>query len=292
MMAEEKGKRRAQKLDKAIETRDRFFQMAQLLVPLLGIFTALSYFLGRLRVEAYYYALGITPHVLDFKTEDYMFSSFNLVIMCLSVSTWLYMYWRWARPRRRLVLGFPIAKGPGKERLNDILMLINLLLIWGFSIWNMFSDKGVGFATPGIGGLNAGLVIGIAVIIYAWLMQRIARSKELGYTGIVLIAILLLAWMPSITARLAMLEAKTDLDKFPKAFIVCDGALPTQLQLSPSNPNESMEVKLVITNNGMTYVLRQDDDLDDKWQIFAIPEKNINHIVYLHVVYLHGTEEE
>ena len=263
------------------DAKDTLLKLVQILLPVAGIFAALSYFLGRLHIEAYYYALGITPHVLDFKPEDYMFSSFNLVIMCLTISVWLYMYWSWAKPGRRLILGFPIAKGPRKEMINDIFMLLNLFVFWGLLIWNILSTKGVGFALPGFMGLNAGFIIAIGVIIYAWFMQTFAGAKRLGFLGVVLIVILLLALIPSLTARLAQIQAKADIERFPQTVLICEDNLPSELQSSPSTPTKSSEVKLIITNNGMTYVLKQDGESTDEWQIYAIQDDDIKQIIYL-----------
>jgi len=264
------------------DARDTLLKLAQILLPVAGIFAALSYFLGRLHIEAYYYALGITPHVLRFSTEDYMFSSFNLVIMCLEISLWLYLSWRGFKPEYRLVLGFPIAKGPRKERVNDIFMLVFIFVFWILAIWNTFI-KSTGSNIPGIMGLNAGFVVGIGAILLTWYLQTFFGSgKKVGTVGIFVVALALFALIPFITARLAQIEAEADIKRFPQAVLICADELPNRLQSSPSTPTQSSEVKLIITNNGMTYVMKQKSESTNEWQIYAIPEDDIKQIIYLH----------
>jgi len=269
----------AEQPSKPTDAKDTLIKLAQILLPIVGIFAALTYFLGRLHIESYYYALGITPHVLDFKTEDYMFSSFNLVIMCLTISIWLYMYWGWAKSGRRLILGFPVEKG---SIATDIFMLIMLLAVWGLSMRNMLFTEGVGFSIPGFMGLNAGFVIGIGMILLISLLQWIVRSNKLDFVKLVLVLLVFIAWTPSITDRLAEIEAKADIEKFPQVVLMCEDELPNQLQSSLSTPTKSLEVKLVITNNGMTYVMKQDSESANEWQMYAIREDDIKQIIYLH----------
>ena len=153
-------------LSQPSDSRDSLIKLAQILLPIIGVFAALSYFLGRLYMEAYYYALGITPHVLDFKPEDYMFSSFNLVVMCFTITTWLYIYWRATRSGTRLIFGFPIPTGQKRpDLIADIFVLINLFLMFGLLTWNLFANKNYGSNTPGVMGANAGFVIGIGMIL-------------------------------------------------------------------------------------------------------------------------------
>lgn len=272
-MAEEKAKK-----EKPQSSKESFFRLAQVLLAGIGVFGALTYFLGRLYIEEYYYALGITPHVLYFKPEDYMFSSFNLVIMCLGLTIWLYMYWKWAKPETRLVLGFPIAKG----KKGDIFALILTYLFWLFAIWNITTDKPIGIYIPGFIGIIASYVIGIGAILFASLSKMYPHMGSKSIVGILLLALLLLASLPSITTRIAVIQAKNDMTKFPQAMLVCEDVLPHQLQSSSQTPNESIEVRIITTNNGMTYALSTDNESTDNWQIYAIPETNIKQIIYLH----------
>jgi hypothetical protein len=275
------AKKSTKQPSKPIGAKDTLIKMAQILLPIAGIFTALSYFLGRLHIESYYYALGITPHVLDFKPEDYMFSSFNLVIMCLTISVWLYMYWGWARPGRRLILGFPVGKGSKQEIAMDIIMLAYLLILWGLLGWNILWGKGVGYSLPGFLGMNAGFFVAIGVIIWVWLMQIWLGVERLRLSSLILTGIVILASIPPLTARLAQIQAKTDIERFPQTVLICEDNLPSELQSSPSTPTKSSEVKLIITNNGMTYVLKQDGESTDEWQIYAIQDDDIKQIIYL-----------
>ncbi len=64
--------------------------------------------------------------------------------------------------------------------------------------------------------------------------------------------------------------------------LISEEKLPPQLQVLSSTPAESIEVKLIITNNGMTYVLKQASESTNEWQIYAIREDDIKQIIYLH----------
>ncbi len=212
-----------------------------------------------------------------------MFSSFDLVVMCFFITIFLYLYWRATKSGTRLVLGFPIPKGQKRSDLiTDIIMLVNTLILFGFLTWNIFANKNYSSDTPGGMGLNAGFVIGIGMILYATFSQWFVRSSKVSVFKVVLMLLLLLASIPSIANRLAQIEAKTDIEKFPRVVLISEEKLPPQLQVSSSTPAESIEVKLIITNNGMTYVLEQDSESTDEWQIYAIQEDDIKQIIYLH----------
>jgi len=260
-----------ERLIQPYEARDSLFRIIQILLPGIGIFAALCYFLGRLRLEAYYSVLGMSPNALDFTPEDYMFSSFNLVVMCLMSFFLFYVYWQWATPGRKLFLGFP---------KNQKIMAIFVILLWIVAVFMFIFN--IGGYMQGFAGLNAGAVIGIGAILFAWLLRiSSGRGKE-SIIGIFLLTLLLFALIPLVTTRLAEMEAKADMVRFPQAVLICDDKLPNGLQSSSSNLTKSTEVKLITTNSGMTYVLKQDDESVDKWQIYAIPEDIIKTIIYLH----------
>ena len=264
------------------ETGYSLIRLTQILVPVIGVFAALCYFLGRLQIEAYYYALGITPHVLHFTPEDYMFSSLNLVIICASVSYWLYTYYSHKKAGEKMLFGFPTFQGSSKsDIINNIFMIVLALVFTVSTFLNIYLEKGVGANVPGFLGLSVGFAIGIVVILYLWLLETI-YGKRATYVGLVIVGLLLLAGLPSIASNLAKIEAKSDIEKFPNAVLICEDVLNPQLQSSPQNPRASTEVKVITTNNGMTYVLKQDSESTNEWQIYAIREDDIKQVIYLH----------
>ncbi len=261
----------AEEKEKPSKAKEDLLKFAQLLVGGTVIIAALCYFLGRLRTETYYYTLGINPHVLLFKPEDYMFSSFNVVLMCLVSIFLFYMYWQWARPGRKLFFGFPE---------NQKVMAVFVLLLWIVAVFMFIFN--IGRYVQGFAGLNTGAVIGIGAILIAWLLRISSGRGRESIIGIFLLTLLLFALIPLVTTRLAEREAMADMAKFPQAMLVCEDVLPHQLQSSSQTPKESIEVRIITTNNGMTYALSTDNESTDNWQIYAIPEDNIKQIIYLH----------
>ena len=83
------------------------------------------------------------------------------------------------------------------------------------------------------------------------------------------------------THNLAEVQANSEMTKLSQGRVVADVELPARLQKSATNPNESREVGMIITNNDMTYVLL-DEGVPGEWWVYAIPEDSINHIRYIH----------
>lgn len=142
-MGDEKDKRQeVQKPKDTTNQRVSLLRFAQILLPLLGIFAALIYFLGRLRTDAYYYSLGISPFSLTFSTEDYMFSSFNLVIMATVITLWAFYHWETAISGHKLFLGFFInTKQKLSNLIADIVVMIGFLFLCGYLTWDIFLTK-------------------------------------------------------------------------------------------------------------------------------------------------------
>ena len=247
----------------------------------IAVFAALSYVLGRFRIEAYYKALGIAPGLLSFGPEDYMFSSINLVIICVMVSYFLYVYYSSTVRGARMFLAFPLYPDPKnrQERITDISMIIACIVLTVTILVNFYSEKESGFFAPGLIGVAVGGAVGISIVLYIWLLRWFLGAKKANpilFLGV----LLLIIWLPSISGTLAKIEAKTDMQTFPRVVLICEDALNPQLQSSPQSANKSVEVRIITTNNDMTYVLKQDVDLADEWQVYGIQNHNIETIIF------------
>lgn len=247
----------------------------------IAIFAAVSYVLGRLRIEAYYNALGISPDLLSFGPEDYMFSSVNLVIICVIVSFFLYVYYSATVRGARMFLAFPLYPDPKnkQEKITDISMIIACIFLTVTILVNFYLEKESSFFATGLLGVAVGAAVGISIILYISLQRLLIGSKKTS-TVLLVGVLLLIIWLPSISGTLAKIEAKVDMRTFPKVVLICEDALNPQLQSSPQSPNESVEVRIITTNNDMTYVLKQDIDSPDEWQIYGIQNHNIETIVF------------
>lgn len=245
------------------------------------LFAAVSYVLGRLRVGAYYNTLGISPGLLSFSPEDYMFSIINLVIICVIVSFVLYLYYRATVGGARMFLAFPLYPDP-KNRQEKIVDIVEIAAFIGLAVYvlvNFYLYEGWSIYIPGFTGIVVGGALGIAIILYISYSRWSWESKT-PYTILILGVLILIVWLPSTSGTLAKIEVKADVQTFPKAVLICEDALAPQLQSSPQSPNESVEVKIIVADNDMTYVLKQDIDSDDKWQVYGIQNRNIETIVF------------
>ena len=88
--------------------------------------------------------------------------------------------------------------------------------------------------------------------------------------------------LPGMTTILATNEAKGDMQNFPYISITTNTPLPTQLQLSPTNPNESVKTQLLTVNNGKAYLylLNENNKDEEFWEIITVPGSDIKTIVY------------
>jgi len=247
----------------------------------IGVFATLSYVLGRLRTEAYYNALGMAPGALSFGPEHYMFSSVNLVIICGIVTFFLHRYYIAVVRGERMFLAFPLYPDPKNkgEKMIDISMIVFLLAFTVYTLLALYSGKGLVVYAAGALGVTVGIAIGIAAILLISFIRWLVGPRQ-PYTIFLVGALLIIGWLPSISANLAKMEAKTDMQTFPKAILICENALSLQLQDSPRSPQKSTEVRVITTNNDMTYVLKQDVDADDEWQVYGIQNSNIETIIF------------
>lgn len=249
----------------------------------IGLFAGLCYFLGRLRTIAYYYALGISPNTLSFSPEDYMFSSFSLVLMCAFACWWLYQYYDAYRKGERLLRVFPAYQEPSSriERVINILWVIAILTFVTAVLVDLYRETGWGgIRFPGFMGISVGAALGIVVILALRFFEYIFGKRHSQVIIIVGVMMIITA-LPWVTTKMASIEAKTDMQQFPKAVLICNDVLDPHLQSSPQNPRESIEIGVITRNNGMLYVLRQDDKSVDEWQIYGLHEDDITTIIYL-----------
>ena len=312
------------KIIKDSETGNRkidWLTIVKTVLPAIGIFTALLYFLGRVRTEAYYYYLGINPSVLQFGTEDYMFLSFNMVMMLLAligiVLARQYFKSKLEEPKTVLVVivtFFIFVLLFYTNTLNYTNTIRNLTEVFPLSVVALFQGVILGIAFVflfvlynNLFGIMNKVIEGIAS--YSYKLQtkiRLLRVINLviykinyygkkvtilmlpirGYLLALVIIFLLsvsLGTIPKLAENWGEQEAKYDLENnLPDTIIYSNKDLPIELREKPEVTTKSKEVKLVTTNNGMTYVIDRDDKIADRWRVFTIPEENISQIVYLH----------
>lgn len=246
-------------------------------VSVVGVFTAASYILGRLRTEAYYSALGIAPGLLSLGPNDYMFASVDLVIICAMASFYLYLYY-YATKQGATTKQGKIAK----LRTYMVAKLRTDMVLWiplaGVILWMLYSRRLI--YLPGITGILIGAAVGISLLLYIDIVSCVSINRKLAIRVVILGFLGLIAWLPSIASNLAGIEAMADIPEFPKAVITCEKALDPQLQSSLHSQNRSVEVGVITANNDMTYVLKQGVDSEETWQVYAIPSSDIKTIVF------------
>lgn len=277
-------------------------ELLRILLPAIGVFGALCYFLGRLYVGSYYYALGMTPGLLQFSAEDYMFSSFELVLMCGILVFYLLWFYR---------LPIPLL-GPRWRKLDYwtyVAILIALLAVSGIGTWLIWTAQ-VSPRGPGVMGLGAGLIVAFGAASIVTLLRNVAvklirNARVLSsvdrYLSVVVAILLFVVVVPNLARGLAQIEAWGDVANFPPVELLCTDQLPSELRKSSTSEGESVRVGLILSNEGMTYVLRIEDgpalDLDGderldeevdeegqtrlEWKIYALPQASIQRITFV-----------
>jgi FlaA1/EpsC-like NDP-sugar epimerase len=271
----------AEKEKKSSENNGRY-KVVELALSGTALFAAIAYVLGRLYKEAYYNALGIAPGLLSLGPNDYMFSSINLIIICVMASLYLYLYYYATVRGVSMFFWLPSYSGPRSRTEKIILYTLVIIISLIFAVTILVGlYSGWLIYLPGLTGVAIGMAVGISMLLYIrfvlWLSGR--KSPALPYF-IIIGLLLLVAWLPSISSNLAKIEAITDTQTFPKAVIISQNALSPQLQSSPQSQNESVEVSIITTNNDMTYVLKEDVDSDERWEVYRIQNRNIETIIF------------
>jgi hypothetical protein len=245
-------------------------------ISMLGIFTVLSYLLGRLHIELYYSALGITTNVLKFDLYDYMFSSFNSYIMCLAITVCIYAtIWRFRSEK----------KINAKAEITIIVYSFIFFLFSGIYLVLLYFIPEI--YTPGFSGLIIGIFFGFTPYIYysdvyVCLKQKhtIGLIKKVQNIGMLVFAIIIISLLPYLTETFAQSQATKDMNNFPAVNVVCNDTLLTYDQDLSENISSIIKGKLIITNNGMTYVMSE--NFTENWQVYSIPVENIKEITYFH----------
>lgn len=281
----------------------------QTFLPAIGVFAALIYFFGRLYLEEYYYALGISPDVLTFTTEGYMFSSFNTVVMCLIFSVLFFLCWRGVLFEKILSeTSFAVIR----QREPTTFFIIVLTWIPGV-IYYLFFHFYPGLYVTGLSGLATGLVFGVGIIMIVIILRGVSKqiSKGSFIFQWVIGVILAFSIMPWITTDLARTQADSDEGDFQDVRIITKEPLHCEMQSATSNLTDCLDGKLIITNSGITYVMKiiktakgtdcktisistiatktymtereiveTTDDFTYCRLVYAIPVESINNIIY------------
>ena len=247
-------------------------------IPAISVFTALIYFFGRIYIEEYYEALGISPHVLKFNTEDYMFFSYDIVIMCLVFSILFFYCWRGIlferidferrdkefvpvedennqteqeKKKKPNVLSLVVTRTP----VIFLLFVLAWLLGMIYYLWFHFSP---GSYITGLSGLATGLVFGVGLIVFVAVLRAFSRSIARGSFRLQWVIGVLLAFciMPWITTDLASAKARCDEYGFQDVKVITKDTLHCEMQSATSNLTDCLDGKLIIINNDMAYVMK------------------------------------
>jgi hypothetical protein len=254
------------------------------IVASIAIFTALFYFLGRLRTEAYYNALGINPSALQFSTTDYMFSSFDLVIMCLTVFILVYAYIKSKSKINRSVLLFPTATNELKEdqgrkaqSLKEKFNPILIYILWIGALYGFFVSSTISSILIGV---TAGYIIGVPSLLLLYQTQKTSHNEQLNIPVLLYISLISIAAIPFMTNRLGQIEARENISLFPNVIITFKTICSPQIQ-ELGTPTQSKTLKMITINNNTIYALDQSNSTD-VWQIYTIPANDTAQIIYLH----------
>jgi hypothetical protein len=243
---------------------------------------ALTYFLGRVYLNAYYSHFGVAPGALLFSTYDYMFSSVSILFMVIGIVPgilWTYI---------TLVVWAPfsvdIAK-PWKYRLLEGLPIYAFILIFCYNIYSFFVSKGP-VGSPYIAGFSVGVSIGIIFLPIFWIITYIVAlmsgqhklERPYGIYVIIVLIVYFFLTAPFFTNKMAERIAMTDLNRLPEVTVAVT-KLPIELQNSTNTENKHINAKLLTINNGWAYFF--DVPIDNSTgKLYSMQISDIDYIVY------------
>lgn len=313
-MADNKGGGKGNKKGKKRGSKTEFFDVLKIIVGSVSLFTAFSYLLGRLHIEDYYHALGINPSVLSFSANDYMFFSFDLIIMCLVVIGCFYVYWHFGDSDE--------YKKMIEEKSTIIFFLpIFIGILVYFSLLRYFPE----WYQTGLTGFSFGLFYGIIPIIYIFLsnyflkhfveyikenatknnaqekatkvsMQNKTANKDNAQKKATKVSIQkkiarIRSNIIKIISRASLLIVIVIIIvSLPQIIgILAEAKAIKEMKdfsevkvVFSENFTRIIEGKLVTTNNNMTYVLVTENN-SEQWQVYSIPVDSIIEITYFHI---------
>ncbi len=294
-MADKKGKKTARKPRKVKVTLKQdekkdgwnFMDILKTFVPLLGIFAAFCYILGRSYLESYYHALGITPSVLVFTTNDYMFSSIKLVIACIFIAGLFVFYWELSKRNTSILFD---EDAPAKQKPFRITALVIFVILVVSSIVYLIlsaSDNSLKNIWAVCGASVIILVIGLIfyIDIVHWKLPLDKTKTLRDHNAVRVISAIVISLLVFIITMvpvdlLAQTQAADDTDHyFSSVDVICNKPLPQQFVGCASANTCVANGRLILTNNGITYIRSEKDS--DPWIVYAIPVTSIDSIMYM-----------
>ena len=258
----------------------------------IAVGTALVYFLGRLYLEGYYEYFGIAPGVLSFSTQDYMFSSFPILMMVIGTIPGLFQ--AYVSLTQWQPFSVDITK-PWRLRWIDVFWITFLTAVSAYITYSLFAKTFLPFTIPALTGLLVGLAIGFLFIPTTWLFQILcvenwwSRDTKVtaGTYHIIMLVLYLFSFMPFLAGGLAEGVAMAKLERLPQVTIACD-QLPTDLQPLAEGEGQCIAAKLVLVNNGWVYFFNESNgkssnghsQLEDRGRVYSIKVSDTKYIIY------------
>ncbi len=258
------------------------------------------YFLGRSYLDAYYRYFGIAPGALSFSTADYMFSCPNVILMLIVITFFILGTWKSFQNEQPFFID--TSKKSFKEHTDELVMLPLLLILALSSYFAIMQGDPQGWAgtthTSYI-AFMAGFGIGGLFFFAFWLFYYVVRSvfpfrpftlrprQFFGAFWLAMVFVLLFAYLPYLSGKLAEHVAFVEFQQFPEATIVSD-TLPSELQASPVGDTSQVSAKVVVINNDTLYIFKSNPDnvpktstiSPSKGDIYAINISDIKYLVY------------
>lgn len=247
-----------------------FVDILKTFVPLLGIFGAFCYVLGRSYIESYYDKLGISSEVLTFSTYDYMFSSVTIVIFCLFISFLFFSYWEFSQTGKKLILDCRLLDRKNKIGIKEkrrvyIIVSLIVLVIIGCGTY-----LGLSFVSGDLCNqvwiiICSALILLLGLVLFTDIVQCISRitwkksfrsSTGLRVVSAIFIGILIFLLTMVPVDVLAKSQAESDELTFPEVRIHYSIAFPAQMQSGTSDIAGFLDGQLITTNNEIVYVLK------------------------------------
>lgn len=289
----------------------------------LSLVSILVVIIGRLWTRTYFDHFGLPSSGMEFTIYDFAFRSLEALISLLLGAVGFSLAWL---NRRRLAdWGFKSA-------------LVELAIVGALCAWVLIGLPQMRpsvLATTGILGLSSGLLLGAMLWFSVDIWQgpgggvdkwpswaktpaelaysRLPPSKQMSLEtvmpgiwkviAVVLVLAIGFAYVPSVSQRLAAIEAEADLAtrSFSAAILESKDPLPEAIR-SSADATRSIPVRVILTQSQNTYVLHSTDcktigeltapvsiseflpmDAPDVCKVFSIPTERLNSIEYFQV---------
>jgi len=280
----------------------------------ISIGIAISYFLGRLYLNAYYRYMGIPPSVLFFPTEYYVFSSVVSLITLILVIFWIWVTYTSFSDEQPFKINIQSirsdirsadreTKQKAIERLSTGISMNLGMMLWTilFILILIKTEKFAPiFSSFTFLSFWGGFSIGYILFLFFWVMYYLGRilyhvppftysprQQLSGWAFQIIVIIYLFITLPLFSTKAAEIAAFNDFNNLPYVTIISE-SVPPQMESSLAGSVGSIDAKLILVNNDTAYIYKASSDngtnaitrRPSDGEIYTIKMSDIKNLIY------------